>query len=125
MKDDITYIAFEKLRAIVKELGFKTEEKKGWLRINGPERRRIYLPKRNQVGRIDIAGFAAPSGTSRKLGEKSFGAVKEQLDMRAPEEKVLDRFRAVLGQMAAAPPPEKKTVATTHKTSESQHAPKK
>ena len=103
-----TYVALEKLLAIVEESGLKADEKKAWLRIDGPNGSRVYVPRRKHVGRIDIAGMSAPEGTSVKLGDKSFGAVKEQLDMEAPEERVLENFRAVLKHMASLPAEEPK-----------------
>jgi hypothetical protein len=102
-RTDATYVALEKLLEIVEEVGLTAEEKKAWLRINGPSGSRVYVPRRKHVGRVDIAGMEAPEGTSVKLGEKSFGAVKEQLDMDAPEEVVLRNFRSVLKHMASLP----------------------
>lgn len=98
-----TVIALEKLLAIVEELGLKTDEKKAWLRIDGPNGSRVYLPRRKHVGRVDIAKMSAPEGTSIKLGDRSFGAVAEQLDMEAPEDRVLENFRAVLKHMTSLP----------------------
>lgn len=100
---NVTFIALEKLVAIVEESGLKADEKKAWLRIDGPNGSRVYLPRRKHVGRVDIAKMSAPEGTSVKLGDRSFGAVAEQLDMEAPEDRVLENFRAVLKHMAALP----------------------
>lgn len=104
-----TYVPLEKLLAIVEESGLKADEKKAWLRIDGPNGSRVYLPKRKHIGRIDIAGFNGPTGTVVKLGDRSFGAVTEQLDMEAPEDRVLENFRVVLKHMASLPPEEAKT----------------
>lgn len=105
---EITFVAAEKLLAIVEEVGLKIEEKKAWLKVAGPSGARVYLPRRKVVGRVDIADFEAPSGTSVKLGERSFGAVKEQLDMAGPEERVLENFRSVLRHLASLPAKEPK-----------------
>ncbi len=102
-------MALEKILAIVDGSGLKTEEKKAWLRINGPNCARVYVPRRKHVGRVDIAGMEAPSGTSVKLGDRSFGSVTEQLDMSAPEDRVLENFKAVLDHMASLPSVEIKT----------------
>lgn len=96
-------IAFEKVVEVVKQSGLKIQEQKAWLRINGPGESRVYVPRRPNVSRIDIAGFSAPNGTSVKLGEKSFGAVKEQLDMKGSEQTILENLKKVLKHMNALP----------------------
>lgn len=104
MTKDTVSVAFEKVVEVVKQSGLKIQEQKAWLRINGPGESRIYVPKRPNVTRIDIAGFSAPTGTSIKLGERSFGSVKEQLDMKGPEPTILENLKKVLKHMASLPP---------------------
>jgi len=106
--DGLIRITQEKFLAIVEEVGLTVEEKKAWLKVAGPSGARIYLPKRKVIGRVDIADFEAPPGTSVKLGSKSFGAVKEQLDLTVPEEQALENFRIVLRHLASLPPAEPK-----------------
>jgi hypothetical protein len=98
-------IAFEKVVEVVKQSGLKILEQKAWLRINGPGETRVYVPRRPNVSRIDIAGFAAPTGTSIKLGDNSFGAVKEQLDMKGPEQTILENLKKVLKHMSSLSAP--------------------
>jgi len=102
-KPGVTYVPVESLLVVVEEVGLRIEEKKAWLRIDGPSGARVYLPRRKEIGRVDIAGMEAPGGTSVKLGERSFGSVREQLDMRLSEDDVLQNFRSVLIHMASLP----------------------
>jgi hypothetical protein len=108
MGHEVTYVPQEKLLAVVEQMGLSVEEKKVWLKIAGPSGARVYLPKRKDVARVDIADMTAPEGTSIKLGGRSFGAVKEQLDMQGTEEQILERFRAVLSHMQSLPPAQPK-----------------
>ncbi|MBI3184154.1 MAG: hypothetical protein HYZ28_18630 [Myxococcales bacterium] len=100
---EVTCVALEKLLAIVAEAGLKVDEKKAWLKVAGPSGARVYLPRREVVGQVNVAGFEAPAGTSVQLGARSFGSVKERLDMEGSEERVLERFRAILQHMKSLP----------------------
>ncbi len=99
----VTYVAIDKMLEIIHQSGLETEEKKAWIKVVGPGGARVYVPKQKNVGRVDIAGWSAPEGTSVKLGDRAFGAVQERLDMSLPEEQVLENFRLVLKCLAALP----------------------
>jgi hypothetical protein len=105
MKKNITYIAPEKLRAIVSKKGLTSRDQAGFVRIEGPGGHRVYFARGLRVGRADFSGFEMPAGTPGiidLLGE-SFGGVRQRIDFTRPEADVLATFAAVLDHMKTLP----------------------
>jgi hypothetical protein len=107
MKKGQTYVAREKLMAIVAELGIPTEEKKGWTKVRctpGSDKvnRRVYVPLNKDVRRIDLAGCDSrvPGAIPHESGR--FGSVTQMVDPTLPEEAFLAAFRAILEEAVLA-----------------------
>jgi hypothetical protein len=117
MKTNVTYVDAAKFEAIMlekaKQHGFQLADQKGFIRVEGPKGRRIYVASTKRVGRVDLSGVEVRTEDGKHaLGFVAphcgpFGNVKQQLDMSLGEEAILANFSALLDLMAALPPVEK------------------
>lgn len=105
MKKNVTYIDYAKFAAVVAEQGLTELPQAGFVKVQGPKGRQVYIAKTKRVGRVDVSGFEMPEGTPSivNLGGESFGNVRQQLDFSAPEADVLAAFSLVLGHMKELP----------------------
>lgn len=109
MKKNVTYILAAAFETAIQESGLTTSEKSGWIRVDGQNGRRLYVPKTKKVGRVDLVGIghsASPAGVT-SLGEGKFGAVTHQLNFDRSESEVLAMFSALLEELKTAPAVEK------------------
>lgn len=106
MKTNVTYIDACHFENIIAESGLPATLQKGFVRVDGPKGRRLYVASTKRVGRVDISGFEVSlGGQAPHCGP--FGNVKQQLDMSLPQEEVLENFRWLLVTMASLPAVEK------------------
>ena len=92
-----TYIDAEKLEAIIKESGLPYAAQKGFVKVQGPKGRQVYVAATKRVGRVDLSGFETEWGVTPHCGP--FGNVKQQLDFSKDEADVLEDFRKTLEHM--------------------------
>ena len=105
MKKNVTYIAAAQFETLIAESGLTTSEKSGWIRVDGQNGHRLYVPKTKKVGRIDCVGLDIEGLTA--LGGESFGAVTHQVDFNRPEEFILAVFSLALDALKSLPAVEK------------------
>jgi len=103
MRAEIKYIPFETFQDIIVKSGLQFEELAGFIKISGQKGRKVYIPRTQRVGRVDISGFEYPGSGVTNLGDDSFGGVKQQLDFTGAEEATLENFINVLHHMAQLP----------------------
>lgn len=77
----------------------------GFIRVEGPKGRRMYVANTKGVRRVDISGFSLQHGGVAPMGGE-FGRVKQQLDFNLPEETVLKNFWDGVKYMLTLPPSE-------------------
>lgn len=102
---DMTPVAQEKLIAILKEEGVHYTEQSGFIRVEGPTGRRLYIANTQKVRRVDLSGFTIKHGAHAPASGE-FGRVKQQLDFSLPEDKVLANFQQTVRYMMALQPSE-------------------
>ena len=108
MKKNVTYVAPEKVAAIVSASGLRTQDLKGWTRVCGAEGRAVYVPKlKKAVGRVDVSGFTmeGPGFVAPHCGK--FGSVEQQLDFSLPEGEILANLARLLDVLRELPAREK------------------
>lgn len=103
MRAEIKYIPFETFQDIIVKSGLQFEELAGFVKVSGQKGRKVYIPRTQRVGRVDISGFEYPGAGVVNLGDDSFGGVKQQLDFTGDEEATLENFINVLHHMAQLP----------------------
>lgn len=92
--------------ALKEELGLLVEVQAAFVKVTHgkrPDSPAVYVPRRDTVARVDLAGFKAPEGVAAlDLDEdERFGAVEQQLDLSAAEgEDVATAETRVLGGFA-------------------------
>lgn len=106
MKTNVTYIDAAKFEAIIIASGLPFSAQKGFVKVQGPTGRNVYVASTKRVGRVDISGFEVSYGVAPHCGP--FGNVKQQLDFSKPEDGVLSDFTKLLGDLKAQAPAEKK-----------------
>lgn len=105
----MTRIEQEQLRKIAKELHLRVTPQAGFVKVEGPDGRAVYISNANRVSRVDIYGFEVSLKGVKDLGKSAFGHVKQQLDFvgRQPNE-IMKTFRSILTYMKTLPPVEHK-----------------
>lgn len=105
----VTRIEQDALKKVASELHLKVVPQAGFIKIQGPEGRAVYVSKAKKVARVDIYGFESNLKGVKDLGNAAFGHVKQQLDFvgRQPAE-ILKTFRSLLTYMKSLPPIEHK-----------------
>ena len=109
MKPEIKYIPFETFQDIIVKSGLPFEELAGFVKVTGAKGRKVYIPRTQRVGRVDISGFEYPGEGVLDLGDDAFGGVKQQLDFTGDPEQTLENFVNVLQHMVTLPPVEPRT----------------
>lgn len=107
-KTNVLYIDGSKFTTILSELGIATTTQSGFIRVDGPKGRRVYVAATKKVGRVDISGFTVEFGAKTPhCGE--FGNVKQQLDLDPAlgEDGILTNFKALVEHMLTLPAVEK------------------
>lgn len=107
MKKNVTYVDAAKFETILKASGLVFTLQKGFVKVQGPKGRNLYVAATKRVGRVDISGFETDLAGITSLGELAFGNVKQQLDFSRTEDEILATFTAVLAHMATLPAVEK------------------
>jgi hypothetical protein len=107
MKTNVTYIDAAKFEQSILALGLKATVQKGFVKVEGPKGRAVYVASTKRVGRVDISGFEmeGPGYVTPHVGP--FGNVKQQLDMSLTEEEILANFANLLTHMSSLEPVEK------------------
>lgn len=113
MKSHITYVDASLFEAIIAKHGLTMTLQKGFVKVDGPTGRRVYVAATKRVGRVDISGFKmlAPDGSDLPgfvpphMGEA--GNVKQQLDCSLGEADILANFELLLTHMESLAPAEK------------------
>jgi hypothetical protein len=110
MKAEVNYIPFETFQEIIIKSGLPFEELAGFVKVSGQKGRKIYIPRTQRVGRVDISGFEYPGrGVVALDDDDRWGSVTQQLDFSGDQEETLENFVAVLEHMAKLPPVESRT----------------
>jgi len=108
MKTNVTYIDASKFEALILASGLPVAAQKGFVKVQGPKGRQVYVASTKRVGRVDISGFEMPEGPGYVTPHCGpFGNVKQQLDFSLGEDEVLANFAALLEHMKALAPVEK------------------
>jgi len=105
---NVLYIDGSKFTATLEELGIPSTVQSGFIRVEGPKGRRVYVAATKKVGRVDISGFTVEFGAKvPHCGE--FGNVKQQLDLDPSlgEDGIVTNFRALIEHMLTLPAVEK------------------
>ena len=108
MKTNILYVENSKFVTVLDELNVPFTVQSGFLRVEGPKGRRLYVAATKKVGRVDISGFEVEFGA--KVPHCGvFGKVKQQMDLspELTEEGILENFRAIVTHMLQLQPVEK------------------
>ena len=82
---------------------------KGFIKVPGAKGRAIYVAKTQEVGRIDVSGFESETPGLVNLGDDSFGAVKQQVNMGLPEDEILLNLELLIDHMFTLEPVVKAT----------------
>lgn len=106
MKTNVTYIDAAKFEAIILASQLPYAEQRGFVKVQGPTGRAVYVASTKRVGRVDISGFEVPYGVEPHCGV--FGNVRQQLDFSKTEQEVLLAFEQLLADLKAQAPVEKK-----------------
>lgn len=81
--------------------GFRVTHQAGFIKIETPNKYRLYVANTKNVGRVDLAGFEPPLDQSTgkvkagfvRLGPgEEFGAVKAQIDFTCDPDTILNAF---------------------------------
>jgi len=105
MKTDILYIDGSKFLAVLADLAVPHTLQSGFIRVDGPKGRRMYIAATKRVGRIDLSGFEVDFGA--KVPHCGiFGNVRQQLDLDPVigEEGILSNFRTAVELMLSLEP---------------------
>lgn len=107
MKTNVCYVDAAKFETLIEASGLPYEGQKGFVRVDGPKGRRVYVASTKRVGRVDISGFEmeGPGYVTPHCGV--FGNVKQQLDFSLDEDAILANFAALLEHMKTLAPVEK------------------
>jgi hypothetical protein len=113
MKKNVTYIDAVKFETIIKSSGLPFVLQAGFVKVQGPKGRNLYVAATKRVGRVDISGFTVDAtsptafGFITDLGELEFGNVKQQMDFSRTEDEILATFELLLNHMKTLDPVEK------------------
>lgn len=106
-KKVVTAVEQGKFLDILKEMGVPYTEQTGFIRVEGPKGRRIYVARTKGVRRVDISGFNLEAGAvALDKDEAPTGRVKQQLDFTQDEAHILSTFRKAVKHMMSLPPSE-------------------
>lgn len=104
-KKSVTYIDAAKFESLIAASGLTFTLKAGWVKVQGPAGRAVYVPRTKTVGRVDISvGEVLPLEGVMDLGELKFGSVHCGLDMARTEDEILAAFAAVLEHLKTMTP---------------------
>lgn len=104
---DITYVDFDKVMEVVVRSRIPYESQRGFVKVQGPTGRNVYVALTQRVGRVDISGFSYDGEGVTELGDMSHGNVRQRLDFSLPEEQILGNLGRVLEHMSSLPPVER------------------
>jgi hypothetical protein len=93
-----------KFEELIRASGLPCDLKQGWVKVKGKGPHRVYVPRSNRVGRVDVAFPIPETEGVRALGGESFGAVTHQLDFTRTEDEILSTFAGVLDVLAQQEP---------------------
>lgn len=107
---DGTHVEASKFEQILQDHGFTPgvgpgtyHAQTGFVKVEGPEHRALYLPRNRRVGRVDISGFRVKMpGVVDVPDNARAGRVVQRLDMKTTEDRVLRNFETVLVCMQQA-----------------------
>ena len=85
------------------------KEQAGFIKVPGATGRIVYVSRTKTVARVDLSGFTAPEDV--KTIKMDVGAVKQGIDFRQDEEKILADFAKVLEHLKTLPAREKEVKA--------------
>lgn len=102
---DQTPVAQSKFIDLLKEEGVQYTVQTGFIRVEGPKGRRLYIANTQKVKRVDISGFKVKHGAHEPIGGE-FGRVMQQLDFKNDEEVILKNFLDTVRYMMQLPPSE-------------------
>ena len=102
---ELKAIPQEKFLEVLKKEGVPYTIQSGFIRVEGPAGRRMYVANTKQVRRVDISGFSLQHGGVTPL-KGELGRVKQQLDFKHTEDVVLKNFADGLKYMMSLPPSE-------------------
>jgi hypothetical protein len=111
MKTNVTYVDAAKFETIILASELPMTGQKGFVKVQGPTGRAVYVASTKRVGRVDISGFEVSYGVTPHCGP--FGNVKQQLDFSKPEDEILSDFTQLLADLKAQAPVEKKQRAAS------------
>lgn len=101
----IEAIEQSKFTQALKDMGVPYTEQSGFIRVEGPKGRRMYVAKTKGVRRVDLSGFTIDVGAVSPSGGE-FGRVKQQLDFSGGEAATLQLFIKTVKHMMSLPPSE-------------------
>lgn len=105
MLKDQNPVAQEKFIELLKKEKVPYTVQTGFIRVEGPRGRRMYVANTQKVRRVDISGFELQEGGVKPAGGKN-GRVMQQLDFSQDEDTVLRNFQEGLRYMKSLPPSE-------------------
>jgi hypothetical protein len=112
-KQNLTYVDAAKFQSVIEKLGLPMQAQAGFVRVDGPAGRRIYVARTNRVARVDLAGFSMEGDGFMPFPGKN-GSVEQQLAFEAKsEEEILTNFERALKHMQTLPPIEAKKKSMT------------
>lgn len=107
MKSNVTYIDACEFETIILESGLPAIPQKGFVKVQGPQGRAVYVANTKRVGRVDISGFEMEGDGFVVPHCGVFGNVRQQLDMGLTKDEILANFRLLLITMKSLAPVEK------------------
>ena len=89
-------VEFSALETLVRRSELRATVQSGYLRVEGTTGRRIYVPLKGLVARVDLSGDWT-MGVPHRLG--TFGRVSRELCFRQPPRRVLADFARALAAL--------------------------
>jgi hypothetical protein len=108
---EMTRVDFGEFERAIRDSGLKFEELASWVKVKGPDGRRVYVPRTQTVSRVMVAGFRWAEGSRRGAVEdldEPAGSVEQVLvfDDLDPQQ-IVQNFRDLVEHMRGLPPLER------------------